>query len=59
MYDMTFVWYHGLLIGVVMAVIFLMGYGLLRYNLWEFFDTCTYTRPRRREQEERIAVSLI
>lgn len=52
--DMTFVWYHGFLIGAVIAVILAIGYGLLRYQLWEFFETCSYTRPRRMDQEERV-----
>lgn len=55
---MAFVWYHGFLIGAVMAIIFLMGYGLLRYQLWEIFDTCKYTRPRRRRNEAEEGVEF-
>lgn len=52
--DMTFAWYHGLLIGSVMAVILIIGYGLLRYQLWEVFETCNYTTSRRRNRNEMI-----
>lgn len=55
---MVFVWYHGFLIAAVMAIILLIGYGLLRYQLWEIFDTCKYTRPRRRRYEEEEGVEL-
>lgn len=47
---MVFTWYHGLLIGSVMFIASLVGYGLLRYYLPDFFETCRYTRPRNNEE---------